>query len=330
MFNGDDSAKIVFGDTSPLVGAVNLYSQIGSNLYDIMVFLKKDETWIVVGNGPDNWVKYKTSDILGCVAPLTIATIHVEFEVVPGLNRGIAIWQTSSGIYLFDGKTYFPIHRDIADLFDMRNTNGLNRSLIDKSYGFIDDQWQEYHWLCATGSSTTLNREFVFSFIMQKWFEIDRGTGKRILCGIRVNDSYGNFYNYGLGSAGYMYRLEYGNTFDGNGIPQSFQLGNLKLTKGLCEESQLRKVQLISKAKTTTTNEVTVSYFGDSETSSTRTRTLTQGRSGYYVSDDDVNFGKGFYKFHSLKFELTTSDETYGFEPYAVSMLFDVKGYDNH
>lgn len=318
VFNGTDTTKFNFGDNTEVVAGTSIYLQVGSSLYDIFVICKRNETWIVSGNNPENWIKFKASHRIGCVAPLTMAAAHLNTEVIAGLNRHVVMWQAEDGIYIFDGRTFMPIYSDIDDLFDKRNPNGINRDKIGDSVGFFDDQNQEYHWLFASGSSTTLNREFVYDMRRQKWFEIERPTGLQY--GMRVVDSVGNSYNYGFVDTGYTYRLENGNDFDGSSITSTLETGDLYLGGSPFIESIIRAIRLTMVAKTTTANSVTLSHFKNTGTAVNKTIEMSPSDSGYSVSDPVMTDGLGPFVTHRFKLEMTADDEIKGFEPLFLSL----------
>lgn len=324
VFNGDDSIKIYFGDSTEIVAATSLFTQFGSNLYNILAFFKTNETWVVSGGGPDSWVKYQASDRIGCVAPLTMTTIHIDAEIAPGMNQNVVIWQGSDGIYLFDGKAFTPIHTDIKDVFDKNSSTKINASMASKSVAFYNDFHGEWHWLFASGTSTTLNKELVFDIRNAKWFEIDRGS--YLQAGVTVSDTNGNRYNYGFLDSGYMERLEYGNTFDGTSIAQTFTLGELALGKSLFDETQVRAISLIGKVKANTTNSISYNHYIDGCSTANKSVTdMSPLKSGFGISLGKSSLGNGWGVFHSMSFSLTTSNETYGFEPYSLGVLYDSK-----
>ena len=329
VFNGEDSIPIHFGDTTELMAATNLYSQFSSSLYDLMVFCKKHETWLVSGSGPSDWTKFLASDKIGCIAPLTMVRAHVGIETVPGANRYIAIWQADNGIYIFDGRNFHPVHSDIDDLFDKKNSDGLNTDVIEKSTGYYDDYNNEYHWLCATGTSTTLNREFVYDLRRQKWFEIDRGSGKRLQVALTVQDTIGNKYTYGSIDTGYIERLENGTTFDGDDMVHVFTIGDLNLTNSLSVSSTVRGVRLVGGVKNITSSKVSLDHYIDGESIARKSfNDLNVGDTGASVTYSKKDLGGRYGIHHSLSFSLTTDDEIYGFEPYVISLVYKIKGLD--
>lgn len=320
VFNGADSYTFYFGDDTEVVAGASIYSQFGSSLYDIVVMCKTNETWIVAGSGPEDWRKYPASKKIGCAAPLTMTNTHLDVEAVPGLNRHVGIWQAADGIYIFDGRTFFPIHKDIEDVFDKRNPNGINRSKIGDSVGFIDDQNQEWHWLWASGSSTTLDKEYIYDIRRQRWYTAERPADLQY--GLSVSDTSGNTYNYGFIDTGYMERLESGNTFDGSDITGTLETGEIFLGGSPAIETTVRAAKLTMAAKTTTTNTVTFYHYGDSASAATLSRSYPPAASGKTVAMPLHNEKLGPYTTHRVKLAMTTNNETVGFEPLILSLLY--------
>lgn len=328
VFNGIDSTTLYFGDDEELTAAASLYSQFGSNLYNIAVFCKLAQTWILTGDGPENWAMYQASDSVGCPAPLTMKVAHVGFELVPGQSRYVAIWQGANGIYLFDGKTIRPIHTDIEDWFDDKNSYVINRSIIDTFHGFFDEANQEYHWCFASGSSTTLDKEFVFDLKLSRWFKFNRGSGKALQCGIETMDTKGNRYTYGSLDTGYLERLENGTDFDGTAITSLVQSGDLALG-GLLQETEIRVAKLITVVKSTTTNSVQGVHYGDTKDTGT-SFTVSPSRSGYRLVGTPRGQGWGPAVFHKIKLSMITTNETIGFEPVALVLGYKSAGLDKN
>jgi hypothetical protein len=319
VFNGTDSTAFDFGNTTALTAGGVIYGQYGSNLYDLAVFCKSRETWVVSGNNPLNWTQFQVSDNVGCVAPKTMVSCHLTNTEVEGLSKHLLIWQAMDGVYLFDGRTLHPIHGDIKNFFELSASDKLNPSMASKSSAFFDPREQEYHWLFASGTSTTLNREFVFNVKKFKWFEIQRTTGKRLQLGLAVKDSNNNPYTYGFIDTGYTERLENSNTFDGSGIEHSVWFGEQLLTGSLYINQQVREVLLAQVAKSS--GEVTLSHYGNSSTTA-ETVALSCVNGGYRLAKKGVTCNFGPQNLSSFKLSITTSDQTIGFEPLALSIYY--------
>jgi len=231
---------------------------------------------------------------------------------------------------MFDGNTLSSLSLDIADFFDQTSENAINLDVADTFTAFFDENMYEYHWLCATGGSSTINREMVLDLRRHKWFEIDRGTGKHITCGFRARDGHGNTYVYGGTSDGHLELLENGNTFDGNNIDYTFWFGDTPLLKSLMYEANLRRIKLVGRAKNISAATVTCTVYIDSAPTGT---TLTGGgisqadatRRVYGLNLNSTAERSTSFKgtTHSLKFNVSTNNETIGFEPLLVGGFFE-------
>lgn len=320
IFNGEDSMELLFGDDAALTGGVSLYTQFGSSLYNLSVFCKDSQTWVLTGTGPADWQKYQVSDTIGCPAPLTMKIAALGYDPGATQNRFVAIWQGAEGVYLFDGRNIRAIHDDIQDLFDKRNSSGINRDKIRASVGFFDAYNQEYHWCFAGGASTSLNREFVYDLKRSRWYETVRTP--LLQAGVEVTSTLGNRYTYGGTLTGYVERIENGNDFDGTAIAQSVQFGDAPLVGSLFEETEIRSIQLVQVAKNVTSNSVTLTHYGDSSTAGTAI-TLSPAATGKRLAiGRAIGTGLGPFNFHSFKLQLTTSNETTGFEPLYLGLLY--------
>lgn len=313
IFNGDSHRKINFGNDDELVAGAEISGQFEADNYNFTLLCKKSESWLL-SEQEDTFEWYRVSSTIGCTAPLTMTMVHTApTENRPAING--AIFQSTDAIYLFDGKEFHPVHRDIEDVFTT-----LNKSYIDKSGGFLDEANQEWHWLITTGASTTHNEEWVYDLKRDKWYEIDRGS--YLQSGFKVEDTTGNFYNYGTLDTGYMERLENGTTFDGSDMTFDLRVADMPLRDSIMYESQIRGVHLLAKAKNTTTNSVTVTHYGDTQTTGTTLTPISLANSSKRLSDRVKSVNTGKHVFHSLKLSMTTNNETIGFEPLQLGVFY--------
>jgi hypothetical protein len=327
VYNGDDSVDIYFGEEGELTAGTELFSQFGSSLYSLVLMFKDNETWVMAGQDIKQWAEntFLLSSSIGCPAPLTLKTINLHAEPGAGVNRALAIWQGANGVYMSDGRAPIPIYGDIKEYFDERDSRCIKSSMIGSSVGFVDPKRQEYHLLIASGSAaTTLNTELVYDIARNKWFEINRSAD--LQCGVTVHDTDGNSYTYGFLDTGYTERLEYGTDFDGTDITHTVQFGDLPLG-GLATETRLDWMRLITVAKTTTTSDITMTHYADTATAST-TKTMDPTNSGYRIAEPDFDDKLNGDPFHSFKFEITTDNESIGFEPLALVVAFHPMGQD--
>lgn len=236
------------------------------------------------------------------------------------------MWLSAAGVVAFDTNSLVFLHGDIDDRFDPASSNYINTSIVNKFHAFYDSTRKEYHLSIATGSSTTLNEEWVYDLIRKRWFLIDRGSTKRLEAGCEAVDTLGNKYCYGL-TGGYVERLEYGTTFDGNSIAYDMWLAESPLPVGQVPSAMyttvMRKLALYTKAKATTAQTIAITHYADGYETSTSIGTVDPTKSGYRYVYPVKSFTVEAV-FHSLRFQITTTDETVGFEPLLVSGYYQV------
>jgi hypothetical protein len=281
--------------------------------------------WALVGSDPESWIKYRVSAVVGCTAPETIKVIDLGPETAQTLNRNVVVWQGSDGIYISDGRSPILISKDIQDKFDKRNdVDSINLSKIGDSQAVWDNDNKCYHWLWASGTSTTLNEEYVFDFNKQAWFNIDRTSAKDLQVAITVKDVSGVCYNYGFIDTGYMERLEYGTDFDGQNITYTLHFGDMALANGsITTETTIQYSCLIAVAKLITTSDITITHYGDGSTTGTSWEEVAQ-KLGYRIIYPVDHRSLGAHVFHSIKMSTATNSELIGFEPLYFYILYEV------
>lgn len=304
VYNGTDSVDVYFGDDGELSCGTELFSQFGSSLYSLVLMFKDTETWVMAGQDINAWADntFLLSSSIGCADPLTLKTINLHAEPGAGVNRALAIWRGTNGVYMSDGRAPIPIHGDIKEYFDPEHA--LYIASDGTANAFMDPVKQEYHLIL---NATT---EVVYDIARNKWFNYDRETGNYLQCGVTVHDAAGNAYCYGFIDTGYMERLENGATFDGTDIAPAVQFGDMPLG-GLDIETRVSDVTLFTVAKT---NAITCTHYGD--TSSTGTaKTMDHTSTNRLAMPDFDEMLNGY--FHSLKYSTTGP-----FEPIATVIWY--------
>jgi hypothetical protein len=321
VWNGDDTGEYYFGNEDGLTAATNMYAQFGSNLYNMNVFFKNRETWIMIGSSPADFEPFQVSSTIGCVAPKTLATINQDIDQIGIGGRTACVFQATSGIWLFNGRGFKSLHNDIKDVFDQRSSNKINTARLDESEGWYDPINHEYHWCYASGTSTTLDREMVYDLTKAEWYEIDRGSGNYIQTAIPVMDTTGNEYIYGTIETGFMLRLENGTDFNGTAITCTLDFGDVPLLQNnWMIETKVDHLSLLMAAKATTTNDATLTHYLDAKTTGTD-YTLDPTAANRLSAIPVQGAAPNTAALHRFKIVMAADDEDYAFEPISLGLL---------
>lgn len=315
VFNGKDSDTIRFGGDEALVAGVSIYNRFGSTESNMLTLAKKGETWGLSGDDPEKWAKYCISDTIGCIAPLTMLAVNVPSKnVTPGVSSNAAIWLSQKGVVMFSGASFTDISEDIADLFDPNHANYIGDDVLPTCTAFVDHKRNEYH-LIVPGVS-----EWVYSMKFGKWFEIDRGTGNYLNGGFPVQDTDGITHTYGFDGE-YLRRLEYGHTFDGDDQAFTLKTACLALDRNrIGIETWHRGYKFVQKADNTVSDTISVTHYGDTDTTGTALSAISPAATGKRLSDVTRMQRIGPHTFHEYEFSRTTNG---GWKPLFLSIYWE-------
>jgi hypothetical protein len=287
-----------------------------------VIVAKQTETWMIMPSGTGAYNVYLVDAGKGCCAAGTMKRATMGSADTPDQAKNVVIFQGATDIYMFDGKSVTSISDDIEDIFDSANSYCINSTMIAQSEGFFDEK-NHYHWCYASGSSTSLNKEIVLDTEKMRWYPIERGTNNYLQCGATCVTTTGNKHSYGCTLTGFAERLNYGTTFDGTAITHFITTSAMILGKKLDYETLVRDIRLICGATNTTTNVITISYYGnESSTAVSKTLELKPQKSGKTIAIPGQQTGEEYFTFHKFKFTMITSDETTGFEPINLDILY--------
>ena len=229
IWNGSDSGYLNFGDNTALTASCNIFNVFRTTGYDQLIVTKANETYRVLGTGPDDWENKQMSGNIGCIAPLSMVVCDVA--ILPdGLKQQIAMWQSSKGFVRCDGATIDIVsfhddsYSDIRCYFDPNDSRYIPVDRQDDTVGSYDSNLQSCKFLISSGAGqTTHNVELEYSLITKEWTSIYRENSdgaNPYQCIFQVADTVGNKYTYGCTDEGYMYRAENGTTWNGIDIEQ--------------------------------------------------------------------------------------------------------------
>jgi len=330
VFNGKDSGDPVFfgQDDVDIQSAVEIFARFTAILQSVIVVCQSNSTYVLFGDTPEDWSVLPISTTIGCSAPLTMKSSPIGFEFTPLQTKQVAIWLHSNGVYMFDVEHGLNIiSNDISDLFDQRNSGAINLKHISRATSVWNLVNGEYFWhvFMPTGSSSVNDTEKAFDLKRRKWFTVKRtplgDTNKNIQAATEIIASNGSNYTYGVEDNGYLQRMNNGTDYDGNNIEAEFRVGDIAFANGdTLIVSKVRHVQMPQVAKTTTTNNITVTHYADGQTSG-NSFSLSPVKTGRRIAIPSMRQGIDLDPgvFHSLNAKLITNDETIPFEPLFLS-----------
>jgi hypothetical protein len=323
VFNGRDSFQGELGTDDPPLAAASMFTRYGSAIADMLVITKTSETWVLTGSNSSEYQQKKINGKIGCVAPLSMVTIPIGDEAVQGIARNICMWVATQGVVLFDGNTASIVSDDIADKFDPLHSNYVGAAALAASTAGYDPVYDAYVW-CIQGSTT-----WRYDLKRKKWYEVPQTASTRLYGVFNAIDSNGVACLYGYGNTGYVWKLDSGTTFDGDNIVCTFQTADIAFEGNyISRETFVRGVKLVQVAKNTTANSVTLTHYGDTATAGNTIETYSPAASGKRLLDRYTSKRFGPHIFHSIKGTLTTDDETTGFEPIFLSVMYEFAKQD--
>jgi hypothetical protein len=322
VFNGKDSYILEFGDDMPLITGASIFAQWASNIYNIVLIFKETETWTLIWDDTSTgtvWTRFCISPSIGCPSPRTVQSVSTTFEANMTQTKNLAIWRGNDGIYVSDGHAPFEVSHQIKSVFDQSASLHVNEAMVNQEVGFIDEEKMEYHWLWASGSNTTLDKEYVLDIKKWKWFEIVRSVPLQF--GLGVMDTLGNKYSYGFIDTGYMERLEYGVTSDGTAISYSLETGAMLLiAQDILSQNYVTRFNLISISKNVASS-LTLTVTIDEATSGAN-YTMSMVDASHRICNNIVDVFSGVGTFVSIKLVATNGVDSLAFEPLLAACWF--------
>ena len=251
--------SLYIGGNEGLVAAGQLYNRFGANIFATLIFLKRFETYLLTGSGPDDYRYFPISLNVGCAAPLTLSFAEMGFEMADQVVRNIAVWLSHSGPVIFDGAVLAPLH-GVNKFFDVVDSEYVNTSYIDRSWAVYDPGKFIWHLCIPTAAATDCDKWLSFDFIRRKWYETVPAAYPQCACVAR--DTKGMPYILGGLNTGYIEKLDKGKTWDGTAIAQKVRTGSFFPTDNQWDTSGLRHLKLIAK-KISEDTDTRIIHFSD-------------------------------------------------------------------
>lgn len=283
VWNGADSSdqghRLYFGETGALTAAAHVFNRFAGTLTEFAVVTKADETWLLLGNAPENFQIFPISQTLGCPAPFTMTTADLNFSVADDAQRHVALWISSQGPILFDGGTLTPIP-GIEPYFDPQDRRFLTTAALANAYAWFDPDEREWNVLLPTDGSTTLTTWLVFDVRRQRWFEkVPTAMPQAV---IPVTDADGRSYAYAGLDTGLVMRLEDTTTWDGDPISVTVESADLLPTRSVLDLTRVTSVFALV-FSTDTDQLLTLTHIGDGSLTETRIGSISTATTNRYT-----------------------------------------------
>ena len=261
VFNGAETSdggiqSLYFGGEEELTAATQLYNRMGSNIFIFFLALKENETYVMTGDGPDNFAIFPVSTNIGCPSPNSLRVAEVGFDIANDVQRHVALWVSYAGPVIFDGAVIYQIP-GLENYFDPNHPDYLGQAVIQTAFAWFDQTYKEYNIIIGS-------YWFSYNLRLKKWFKKDPGTAEYPISAWPVRDTAGNEYVYAGLDNGFVMRLEYGTSWSGVGINQRVQTGDFWPTKNIWDLTRIRRIKLVAK-RISEANTLRVIHYADGD-----------------------------------------------------------------
>lgn len=262
VWNGEQSSddgflSVRFNTHEKPTGGAALYNRYGTREFEVYAaFTNSSMHQIKEGEEEGEIFSVdKISDSIGCPCPKTITATGMGMDFSDyEAKRNMILWIDSSGPYYYDGSV--PVYiKGIEKYFDPNESVYVGSDISD-ARAWIDPIYREWNVVL---SSTV---HVVYDIRRRKWYRKDATSYPK--SGWVVIGPNGDKYNYAGLSSGFVVRLEYGNTWDGTGITQTWMTGDFFPSQNIWHQTLIRRFKLIARAIEEDYS-VEVLYSGDTD-----------------------------------------------------------------
>ena len=277
VFNGEESSmdgiqSLYVGGRDDLTGAIEIFNRFGSNIISCLLLFKANETYLLTGDGPDNYRLYTISKTIGCPAPLTLAAAETGYTFAEEINRNIVMWMAYAGVMIFDGAAIVPVP-GIKTYFDPAKTARLETDLIERCRGWHDNTYKEYNLVIpsATGA-TDCNVWLFYDLVRKRWSEKEPGASEIPQAAWPVYDTDGVQYIYAGTDDGHIMRLEHGPKWaDDSDTDMTciIETGDFFPSGDIWDITSIRRVKTAIKKISESAKNLAITWYKDTEASGT-------------------------------------------------------------
>lgn len=277
VFNGDESSmdgiqSLYIGGREDLTGAIEIFNRFGSSIISSLLLFKDTETYLLTGDGPDNYRIYTISKTIGCPAPLTLAAAETGYTFAEEINRNIVAWMSYSGPMIFDGSAIVPIP-GVKKYFDPAKTARLETASVERARGWYNNSYKEYNLVLPSASgATNCNVWIVYDLVRKRWFEKEPGSSEIPQAAWSVYDTDGTQYIYCGIDDGNVMRLENGALWsDDSATPMApiIETGDFFPAGDVWLKTRLRRFKAAIKKISESDRNFAINHYADTGTSTT-------------------------------------------------------------
>jgi hypothetical protein len=329
---GDGKGSLYIGGQEELTCACEIYNRLGSSIYTFGLFFKAYHTFILNGYDFDSYKDYPLNDKVGCPAPETLDTYTIFTSKEQQSSRSIAAWLSYIGPYMFDAGGLTPLP-GIECYFDKTDPRCINFAAIDVSRGWFDPDSPQYNLQIPSGAGQTINNVWlIYDFRENKWYpKIPTAAASPYLCAaVRVADAKQKQYIYGFRENGYVMRLEYGTTWDGEPIAQHIETGEILAINTIWDIIKMQLLKVVGlplTGETPPVNLIVTIYKDGAATGDVIATIPLSGANRYWKFNDKVAPGDCWS--YRLRFATQTSNSLKGMQLLIWGEKYSIERPDN-
>lgn len=277
VHNGDESSmdgiqSLYVGGKEDLTCAIPIYNRFGSSIISALLLFKDSETYLLTGDGPDNYRIYTISRTIGCPAPLTLDAAEMGYTFAEEINRNSVAWMSFIGPMIFDGAAIVPI-TGVQTYFDPGKTARLQTDVIERARGWTDNTYKEYNLVIPSASgATNCNVWIVYDLVRKRWFEKEPGASEIPQAAWHVYDTDGIEYIYSGIDDGNVMRLENGATWadtSATAMSPVIETGDLFPSGDFWDITTIRRIKTVVKKISEASKNLAIAWSKDAETGTT-------------------------------------------------------------
>lgn len=326
VFNGENSFETRIDDA--LLAGTAVHTRYDNSNLEDAILCSKTKTYLMTGSSVDNFKVAKISDVYGCINPNTMRTCSLSTDQG---KREVAIWLSQVGIVMYDGGKIQRIDDDIRDKFTPNHANVITYSNLLTAYADFDERFNEY-WFVTTSSTA-----WVYNVEFNRWWYCNMAPATGTLQGVFPVYESGTTeatsprhqHLFGFSSAGFLFRMNNGNTRDTGTIVRTITTSDfplIKVPEAFYKRTELDFIVLYLKVNASA-DSMTLTHYGDSATSGTTISTNTQTNTGYAYKElrsITSNTVATSHILHKFQLSMTADDVPMGLEPLLMSIRYRV------